>query len=328
MSAPTISVVIPTCRRLDLVRASVDVLLADSATREIVIVDTSPDGAAAAWAAQMQRRDPRIAWLRARGEPAGAARQAGLERARGDLVLFVDDDVVARPGLATGHAARARPAARVVVGPTPAVPPPDRASTAAERVYAREYERRLATYRDGADVLRNLWGGNFSVPRRLALEIGMARGASLPYHEDRDFGLRCLAAGVTAVVAPELEGSHHHRRSNAEGARDARRRGAAAILIAERHPDAVVADDPARGLGVAGRALLAVCRRRAGHAVVAAAAAATARVCQRLHRRAAEEAAYKLWRRIEEQQGQSEQRRARASSPSSSMSAQVRERLG
>jgi GT2 family glycosyltransferase len=302
-------VVIPTHDRLELLRRTTATLLRDPAADQLIVVDTSHGAATAAWLRGVAAREPRVEWLRSRDCPADAARQAGLERASGEWVVFLDDDVTPTPTLISGHRKRAQAGPRVVVGVTPIAGPARRLS-AAERVYAREYRGRIEASIAGGDVLSHLWGGNVSLPRNSALEIGMVAEESLPYHEDRDFGLRCLAAGMDAVLAPELSAPHRHRRSNASGAHDARRRGAAVVILARRHPGLVTVDDPARGLGRLGRMALGLCRPPAIGSATTTALAGAASALGALRVEAGEEAVYRLWRRIEEQHGQIEQMRS------------------
>jgi len=298
-----VSVVIPTRDRLPLLRRAVRRVLADPATRELVVVETAGDPLTVAWLESSARREPRLAPLWRPGSVAADARGAGLLAARGDRVLFLDDDVLPGERLVTGHAQRAAAAPdAVVVGPTP--PALDGAPTsAAERVYAAEYTRRTAAYVDREAILRHLWAGNVSLPRDLAQRVGMLPAEPLGYHEDRDLGLRLLAAGADAVWAPELAAAHHHRRDNREGARDARRRAAAAARLAELHPHSGPAPLPARGLPAPARRVLAACGRPGVHEFAVATLAATTGACARLRADAAEEAAYRVWRRLEEQRG-------------------------
>ena len=61
--------------------------------------------------------------------------------------------------------------------------------------------------------MRELWGGNFSMRRADCLAIGMTNpGFTEHYHADRDFGIRCLEAGLTrgTVRSRALAATHLH----------------------------------------------------------------------------------------------------------------------
>ncbi len=181
-------------------------------------------------------------WRENGGE--GAARQTGLEHATGDVVLFLDDDVLAGPGLVEGHArAHEEHERRVVLGYMPTPVPVERApGQFATFLYSHEYEESCRRYEDGTtDVLTHLWAGNMSMRRADALEVGMVgddfRGV---YHADQDFGLRCAAAGLDGVFLRDLASEHVHERPLPAFIRDARAQGAGRVRLALAHPDVVL----------------------------------------------------------------------------------------
>jgi GT2 family glycosyltransferase len=92
---PLVSVVVTTCDRPFQLRQTLDSLLAQSYPDfELIVVDNRPSSAITRNAvAEKYGTDPRLRYL---GEPRvglSAARNAGLARARGELVAFTDDDV-------------------------------------------------------------------------------------------------------------------------------------------------------------------------------------------------------------------------------------------
>ena len=94
-----ISVVVPTRDRADVLARCLDAL-AGQGTDEVIVVD---DGSTDSTAETIGRYD----WVhpvRESGRGRSAAKNAGLREARGDVVLFVDDDAIAQPGLVERHA--------------------------------------------------------------------------------------------------------------------------------------------------------------------------------------------------------------------------------
>src|SRR5688500_16219691 len=226
---PTVSVVVPTHERRGLLPSAVEPLLGDpAATEVVVVVDGSSDGSFE-WALARASHEPRLRVLRTPGVGPAAARDAGVRAASGAVVLLVDDDVVAEPGLVSGHARRhAREDGLVVAGyMPPAVPARRRVGDFAVRLYAREYEGVCRSYeRDPGAVLHGLWGGNVSLRRSDFVRVQERAGdAPVRYHEDRDFGLRCRRAGLRGTFDRTLLAVHHHRRDLAGFARDARAQG-------------------------------------------------------------------------------------------------------
>src|ERR671916_53458 len=122
--APDISIVVPTRDRWDVLRETLEAILAqelDGVGAELLVVDNgSRDGSREAlerFAAEV--RSPLA--VRVLDEPvpgAAAARNAGIREARAEVVLFLGDDCPpAVPGLVAGHAAaHGGGPARAVVG--------------------------------------------------------------------------------------------------------------------------------------------------------------------------------------------------------------------
>ncbi len=100
-----VSVVVPTCRRPQLLERCLNSLVhqtLDGRAYEIVIVDDAPHedtrAVAERWAPRAFQRGLRVAYLPS-GGPHGpaAARNHGWRIARGDIIAFTDDDTIASP---------------------------------------------------------------------------------------------------------------------------------------------------------------------------------------------------------------------------------------
>lgn len=114
---PSFSIIVPTYQRRDLVCESLETLGAlkyVGAIEIIVVVDGSTDGTAAALG-QLNLPFP----MRIIEQPnagAGAARNRGAVVAEGDILLFLDDDMIAEPDLVEQHARMYRDGADAVIG--------------------------------------------------------------------------------------------------------------------------------------------------------------------------------------------------------------------
>jgi GT2 family glycosyltransferase len=100
-----VSVVVPTCGRLDLLDRCLDALTRqtlDPACYEVIIVDDEPNHntlhLVAGWRARTALRGPRLAYISNAG-PHGpaAARNRGWQLAQAPLIAFTDDDTVPAP---------------------------------------------------------------------------------------------------------------------------------------------------------------------------------------------------------------------------------------
>ena len=235
---PTIAAVIPTFGRGARLSGSIGPLLAQAELDElIVVVDGSRDGSMEI-VEGFAERDRRVVAMFIENRGQMLARLAGAQRANTDVVLTIDDDVIARPGLLAGHAARhAEGRRRVVLGYMPVSLRAHRRGDFPRQLYAREYERAARAWEADPDtVLTSFWAGNFSLRREdwVALDAEIVKIPSF-YHEDRDFGLRCLAAGMEGVFDRSLLATHMYERSPEKYLADARSSAQGLINIREEH---------------------------------------------------------------------------------------------
>lgn len=315
---PSVSVVVPTYNGVGLLERILQPLVDDPAASEvIVVVDGSRDGSKEL-VDRLARDCPRLRSLFIENSGDMGAREAGARAARSEIVLFVDDDVLADPGLVAGHARRhAERAADVVVGYMPVTVSRHRSSADfALRLYAREYEGRCEVYeRDRKSVVRELWGGNFSMRRADCLAIGMANpGFTEHYHADRDFGIRCLEAGLTGVFDRRLSAAHLHDRTLESFIRDARSQGAARVLMPAFHPAAVPPPTPTefmRGLPPPLAELVRLTRRSRAYDVISAVLERVIGMAGDARWWLVQDTGARVLRRIEQQRGALDQARGR-----------------
>lgn len=235
---PTVSVVMPTYRYASKIGRTVRALLADPATTEVVaVVDGCRDGTLEVLEA-LSAEDGRVVPVFVAHAGKSAALSAGLALASGEVTLLVDQDVVAGPGLVTGHARHHRDASDlVVVGYMPTVPDPDEGDVALlSALYAEEYERHCRRYEaEPATVLRQLWGGNVSIRTEHCRRVGL----DFRYfgHEDQELGIRCLEAGLVGRFDRSLHAEHRHGRDAASFVWYAKMCGASRWQLHRDHPE-------------------------------------------------------------------------------------------
>jgi glycosyltransferase involved in cell wall biosynthesis len=258
---PTISVVAPTYNRRHGLEAFVEPILREPGLHELVMaVDGSTDGSVE-WLRDRAARDGRLKVLALANGGAGPARQAGIEAATGDVVLLLDDDVIADPGLVAGHARHhAALEPQLVLGYMPndwRQLPPGRRGVG--KLYLDAYEHYVERYRrDPEFVLTGLWGGNLSMPREQFLRVRMDELAIARGQDDREFGIRCHKAGIRGVFDPSLRARHLFERPLDAYRRDCRVLGESLVLLGRAHPDVLGGDlvqgsagsRPEEGVGV------------------------------------------------------------------------------
>jgi GT2 family glycosyltransferase/peptidoglycan/xylan/chitin deacetylase (PgdA/CDA1 family) len=236
------SVVIPSYQRRDLVVASVRALASQvfaGPFEVIVVVDGSTDGTAAALR-ELAVPFPLMV-LEQPNQGSAAARSAGGFAARGDIVLFMDDDMEADPGLLAEHDRSHREGAGIVLGHIPLHPdsPPGLLSTWVKRWVDR---RALRLSAPGASVrISDLVGGQISVSREAFHAVGgfdarLTHAGSFG-NEDVDFGYRLLRHGYAAVFNPNAISRQRYTVRPRHFLRQWRESGRASVKFARKHPE-------------------------------------------------------------------------------------------
>ncbi len=106
MNLPLISVIIPTYGREEPLRDSIiDILKQDYPNFEVLVVDQSPKHKAEIEAfLESQFRADKIKWFRVKWASLPGARNYAVRRAKGEIILFIDDDVRLTPKFLAAHA--------------------------------------------------------------------------------------------------------------------------------------------------------------------------------------------------------------------------------
>jgi len=216
---PTVAVIVPTAgRRPDELLRSLATVLDDPATTEVVVAaDVGPGEPLPGVPRDARVRVVRVpaASTHDSGERGERAREWAVSHATSEVVLALDDDVVAQPGLVSRHASRHRRSGLVVVGYMPVTHSHLALSwRLAARHYSQRYEDACARFesRPGL-ILESLWGGNLSVRRTDWLAAGGAGVTPGGYHGDLALGLRFSRAGLVATFDRSLRADHRYRRT-------------------------------------------------------------------------------------------------------------------
>lgn len=152
------------------------------------------------------------AWQEDRGFRAGQARNLGIERAIGDVVIFVDDDVLVRPDFVDHHLAAHVPGRLTVgVGYRHRSPHFEGHLPSREAVLEAERDDRLveleAPLREHAQPWIYVYSCNFSVTLG-GPELRFCDGFSGWGMEDTELGYRLFAAGYAIEEAHEARVLH------------------------------------------------------------------------------------------------------------------------
>ncbi len=242
MTALRFSVIIPTYQRRDVVCASVAALAKQEfggAFEVIVVVDGSTDGTAEA----LRRLSVpfSLTVLEQSNQGASEARNHGASMARGEILLFLDDDMESDPRLLIEHDQSHRTGADVVLGHIPLHPdsPP---SVLRQGVcdWAERRARRLSVA--GATLtLQDLLTGQMSLRKETFARAGgfdtdFTCGGTFG-NEDVDFGYRLLQRGEHIVFNPAAISWQKYIVRPSQYLRQYRHAGRADVVFARKHPD-------------------------------------------------------------------------------------------
>lgn len=249
----TMTIAIPSYQRRDAVRRLVLGLaaqLADPSVADgvdlLVVLDGSTDGSRGVLEALDLPVPLTVLWQENAG--LAAARNAAIEAATGELILFLDDDMVPSPHLLARHRRFHSDAAHgteLLMGPC--LFPADLHVVALNRSWADDLYPRLARQGEVVDA-DDCSFANTSGPTRVFRQLGGFDARFVGWGgEDYEMGLRVLRAGIPIRYDHAAVAWHLQDRGVIEFCRSKLEQGRNMVRIAEIHPDAVESVFPSSG---------------------------------------------------------------------------------
>lgn len=213
MASPGLSVIVPAYNKRDVLAETLAALEGQDVPGgyEVIVVDDGSTDGTLEWlheqVGSVRAGAPspyRSTFLSQANLGAGAARNAGAEQASGQVLLFLDADIVATPGLIEAHwMAHQRHPRAIVVGRIQ--PWPEAGGGPAYQVFAASSDlgptERLLTY-------------GFGVTQNLSISMGEFRAlggfqGDFPW-EDVEFAYRAHCSGLPLIYQPDALGYHNH----------------------------------------------------------------------------------------------------------------------
>ena len=238
-----LSVIIPTYRRPRLLCEALEALNQQTypaSQYEVLVADDgSQDGTLSALQQQASLMRPRTVVLSCTHRGPAAARNQGIAAAQGEILLFLDDDVIATPTLLAEHMGIHEKSSEIaVLGMVEwfSTPPP----TAFMRFLApRGPLFHYHTIRDfRAASFKHFYALNISLERSWFTSIRFDE-ESFPFAalEDSELGYRLFQKGLRIVFHPKALAYHRHTYTPEEFWRRMETVGASASTLLRKHPE-------------------------------------------------------------------------------------------
>jgi glycosyltransferase involved in cell wall biosynthesis len=240
-----LSVVIPTYNRAPVLERCLEALQAqDPSADEVVVVDDGSDDDTP----QVLARHPWVGAVRRPNGGRAAAKNTGVEAARGDVVLFLDDDVIATPGLIGLHAAhhRDRPEPHeALLGHVTWAPEIE----VTRHMQWLEHGGPLFAYDEIDDREDVPWQMLYTANVSLKREFLEPFDPDLPIWEDSELAYRLTKRGLRLRYDPEALGWHLREETPDRTERRMREVGQGAALLHAKWPELREDPPPMRAMG-------------------------------------------------------------------------------
>jgi len=220
------SVVIPTYERPDDLRICLNSLSNEAqlgaTTYEILVTDDSKSDKSRR---MVEKEFPDVSWGKGKQNGPAGNRNAGVDRAKGEWIVFLDDDCIAQEGYLNAYAKaiRTNPDVLVFEG----------------RIFA---DRPRRTWAEGCPENEHggmLWTSNLCVSRKLFMEMGGLDERFQIAYEDVDFALRLKQKEIQSIFVSDAAVCHPWRTLKQEG-KNWKKVGyqfQELLIFLEKHPD-------------------------------------------------------------------------------------------
>jgi glycosyltransferase involved in cell wall biosynthesis len=198
------SIVIPTYDRKPILEKCLLALETQdySGQYEVVVVDDGSNDGTVEWL--RETNFPHVRLICQDHQGPSAARNLGVEQSHGDIIIFIDSDLVVLPGFLTAHDAKLQQGKWDTGG--------DRFFTYGRVVNTANFENPTSEPYKITDYSAAFFAtGNVAIAKHWLIEAGLFdTGFQLYGWEDLELGVRLKNLGLTLIKAPDAVGYHWH----------------------------------------------------------------------------------------------------------------------
>ncbi len=194
------SVVIPTYNRLPILQKCLQAMEAQDFTQpyEIVVVDDGSTDGTVEFLHNHSDRFPHVRLLLQNHEGAAIARNTGIDVAAGEIIVFIDSDLVVTPVFLSAHAK--------------ALANSDRAFTYGLVINTNDFENPTSAQVKIQDISTAFFAtGNVAIAKHWLIAAGKFDTSFRQYGwEDLELGVRLKNLGLKLIKCPDAVGYHWH----------------------------------------------------------------------------------------------------------------------
>lgn len=231
------TVVIPTYNRLPILQKCLRALENQAYGHvvkgyEVVVVDDGSTDGTLEWLATHQREFPQVRTLRQEHQGPAVARNLGVQQARGDIIIFIDSDLVVTDTFLQAHGEA------LMAGKEKS----DRIFTYGRVVNTCNFEHPTTEPYKITDFSAAYFAtGNVAIARHWLLEAGLFDPQFQLYGwEDLELGVRLKNLGLKLIKCPAAVGYHWHPPFSLNQIpqliEKERQRGRMGVIFYEKHP--------------------------------------------------------------------------------------------
>lgn len=235
------SVVIPTYNRLPILKKCLQALECQQLNNnslvsdyEIIVVDDGSTDGTQEWLEKCQAEFPHLRWYRQSHQGAASARNLGVEKAKGDIIIFIDSDLVVTEKFIQAHAEGLERGRQKIKS--------DRLFTYGRVINTSNFENPTAEPYKITDFSAAYFAtGNVAIARHWLLKAGLFDTRFQQYGwEDLELGIRLKKLGLKLIKCPAAVGYHWHPPFSLEQLPNLIdkeiQRGRMGVLFYQKHP--------------------------------------------------------------------------------------------
>lgn len=235
-----LSVVIPTYNRLPILQKSLMALEAQQLSDrlitdyEIIVVDDGSTDETLTWLATNQSKLPHVKVFEQNHQGAAAARNLGVNQAQGEIIIFIDSDLVVTETFLEAHAQALVKGEQKLNS--------DRLFTYGAVINTNNFEHPTTELYKITDFSAAYFAtGNVAIARKWLEAVGLFDTGFLLYGwEDLELGVRLKKLGLKLIKCPEAAGYHWHPPFDLtqipQAIQREQERGKMGLVFYEKHP--------------------------------------------------------------------------------------------